>query len=171
MRQLRCIATYSRRLGAAKNFAVLNRSTRQHDTVMSVSINNYSLDYRRWHGLHRLKTLTNCHQHSHVSSAHARPHALWCAVKLDSIMSPFDLLLPLTIHLAARGLRQMRAQTLMLYIIVLDFRSFALFLNHSARNASGLEKRRTISRFFTPVKNKAELVEMFIRIIRAIHTF
>jgi len=33
----------------------------------------------------------------------------------------------------------MRAQASLLYIIVLDFLIFALFLNHSARNASGVE--------------------------------
>jgi len=50
----------------------------------------------------------------------------------------------------ARGLRQMRAQTSALYIIVLDFLLFALFLNHSARNASAVKKRGKISHFLTP---------------------
>jgi len=35
MRQLRRIATYSRRLGRPKTPAILNRSTRQHDTSKS----------------------------------------------------------------------------------------------------------------------------------------
>jgi len=54
--------------------------------------------------------------------------------------------------LAARGLRQMRAQTSELYIIVLDFWVLALFFNQSARNTSGVEKRGKISHSFTPCK-------------------
>jgi len=95
MRQLGCIATYSRRLGAPQNIRHPKCSTRQHDTSYSrqpfvltefplASINNHCLDCRRQDWLHMTR-LTNCHQHSHVSSTHARAHALWCAVKRDSL--------------------------------------------------------------------------------------
>jgi len=78
-----------------KTSAILNRSTRQHDTsysrqpftlteFTSASINNHCLDSGRQHWLHFLTRLTNCHQHNHVSSTHARAHALWCAVEGDS---------------------------------------------------------------------------------------
>jgi len=46
----------------------------------------------------------------------------------------------------------MRAETSALYILVLDFGIFALFLNQSARKASGVENRGKISHFFTHVK-------------------
>jgi len=91
MRQLRCIATYSRRLGAPKTSAILNRSTLQHDTITvvlteftSASINHNWLNSRQQDWLHCLTRLTDRHQHSHVLSTHARAHALWCAVKRDS---------------------------------------------------------------------------------------
>jgi len=96
LRQFRCIATYSRRLVAPQTSAILNRSTRQHDTsysrqpfvlteFTSASISNRWLDSRWQDWLHCLTWLTNCHQHSHVSSTHARAHALWCAVKRDLV--------------------------------------------------------------------------------------
>jgi len=79
-----------------KTSAILNRSTRQHGTsysrqpfvltaFTSESINNHCLDSRRQGWLHCLTRLSNCPQHSHVSSTHARAHALWCAVKRDSL--------------------------------------------------------------------------------------
>jgi len=52
---------------------------------MSASINKYCLDSRRRDWLHCLTRLTSCQQHSRVSSTHARAHALWCAVMLDSL--------------------------------------------------------------------------------------
>jgi len=93
MRQLRCIATYNRR---PKTSAILNRNTRQHDTsysqqlfvlteFTSASINNHCLDTRRQDWLHCLTRLTNCYQHSHVSLTQASAHALWCAVKRNSL--------------------------------------------------------------------------------------
>jgi len=96
MRQLRCIATYSRRLGTPQNIRYPNRSTRQHDTsylrqsfvlteFTSANINNHCLDCRRRDWLHCLARLTYCHQHSRVSSTHARAHAPWCAVERDSL--------------------------------------------------------------------------------------
>jgi len=41
----------------------------------------------------------------------------------------------------------------MLYTIVLDFWFYALFLNHSARNASTVENVDKISHFLTHAKN------------------
>jgi len=94
MRQLRCIATYSRRLGAPQNMwhpksqyaatrHVLFTTTVRMTEFMSAKINNDCLDSRRQDWLHCLTRLTNCRQHNHVSSTHARAHALWCAMKRD----------------------------------------------------------------------------------------
>jgi len=59
-----------------------------------------------------------------------------------------------------------------IYTIVLDFfYFFAPFLNQSARNTTGFEKRGNISHILTPVKIRGGLVEMSIRIIRATHRF
>jgi len=41
--------------------------------------------------------------------------------------------------LTALGLWQMRAQTLALYTVVLDFGILALFLNHSTQNMNAVE--------------------------------
>jgi len=46
---------------------------------MPAGINNYCLDYRRRNQLHCLKSLSMCHKH------YACAHALWCAVKRDSL--------------------------------------------------------------------------------------
>jgi len=64
--------------GHPKTSAILTEFT-------SASINNHCLDSRWQDWLHCLTRLTNCHQHSHVSSTHARAHALWCAVRRDSL--------------------------------------------------------------------------------------
>jgi len=104
MRQLRYIATYSCCSGRPKNSAILNRCTQQHDTCnsrqsfvltdfMSASNKNYCLDSRRRNRLHCLKSLTNCHQHSYVSSTHVCGHALWCAVKRDLVAHHITYLL------------------------------------------------------------------------------
>jgi len=93
MRQLKCIATYCRLLGAPQNirhpksqYATTRHVNSRQSFVLtefvSASINNYCLDSRR---LHCLTRLTSCHQHSHVSSTHARAHALSCAVKRDLV--------------------------------------------------------------------------------------
>jgi len=65
MRQLRCIATYSRQLVAPKTSDVMNHSTHQQDMAnsrqslvltefMSASISNYCLDSRQQDRLHCL---------------------------------------------------------------------------------------------------------------------
>jgi len=97
MRQLRYIATYSRRFGTPQNIRhpksqyaatrhVLFTTTVRIDWI-HVSKHQQPLPRfqttRDW--LHCLPRLTNCHQHSHVSSTHARADALWCAVKRDSL--------------------------------------------------------------------------------------
>jgi len=53
-----------------------------------------------------------------------------------------------------------------LYAIVLDFWRLALFSNHSAQKASGVEMRAKIAHFLTPCKNSRKLVERSVRIIR-----
>jgi len=47
---------------------------------MSAGINNYCLDCRWQNQLQYLKSLTKCHKH------YAQAHALWCAVKHDSLI-------------------------------------------------------------------------------------
>jgi len=80
--------------GRSQTPDILNRSThaqQQHDTsnwrqsfvvteFMSAGINNNCLDCRRRNQLPCLKSLTKCHKH------YARAHALWCAVKRDSLI-------------------------------------------------------------------------------------
>jgi len=68
-------------------------------------------------------------------------------------------------------LRQMKAQTSMLYGVVLDIWIFAPFLNQSARSAIGVENRCKFSNFLTPMKAKGGLVEWSVRIIRATPRF
>jgi len=73
-------------------------------------------------------------------------------------MTSFDLLLYRlfsTLYRLLRALRigglwQIRAQTSLLYIIVLDFWIFSLFLNHSPRSASVVEERDKNSHILTP---------------------
>jgi len=74
--------------------------------------------------------------------------------------------------LAALGLR---AQTSALYTIVLDFWFFALFLNHSTRNVSGVRKRGKSSHFLTPCKIGEDwwgcLYEVFVPYIDSKHRY
>jgi len=91
--KLRCIESYSRRLGAPQN--ICHPKLQYADTsywwqkfilteFTSSSINNHCLDSKRQDWLHCLTWLTNC-QHSHVSSTHAHANALRCALKPDSL--------------------------------------------------------------------------------------
>jgi len=93
MRQLRCIATFNRRVGASYNirhpksqYAATRQSYTTTVRIDWIHVSKHQQPLPRFQTpiLTPLTRLTNCHQHSHVSSTHARAHALWCAVKRDS---------------------------------------------------------------------------------------
>jgi len=96
MLQIWCIAIYSRWLGAPENIRhpklqyaatqhVLFTTTVRIDWIHVSKHRQPLLRIRRKVWLHCLTRLRNCHQHSHVSSTHARAHALWCALQHDSL--------------------------------------------------------------------------------------
>jgi len=96
---------------------------------------------------------------------------LHCLRRLKSVINLVTCHKPMHMLNDARCLWQIAGQASVLYKSLLDFVFFAPFLNQSAWEASRVENRGKMSHFLTSLKNRGELVEMSVRIIRATHRF